>query len=148
MGSFYCESENKNGNKKKSSSAWSFCSTFAVWCFFFYKGTIHILFILKWNVIFSSMKKQFRNSEMKRKNVFNHLKAQRISIIWTTLSYKSIHPFTLELFLPGCRGSWEDAGSRGSAGWSASWLEAAPAGAGPEDGEAALAFNVFWRLDT
>lgn len=32
----------------------------------------------------------------------------------------SSHPFTFELFLPGCRGSWEEAGSRGSAGWSAS----------------------------
>lgn len=58
------------------------------------------------------------------------------------------HPLTFELFFPGCRGSWEEAGSRGSAGWSASWLEAAPAGAGPDDGEAALAFNVFCRFET
>lgn len=58
------------------------------------------------------------------------------------------HPFTFELFLPGCLGSWEEAGSRGSAGWSASWLEAAPAGAGPDDGDAALAFNVFCRFET
>lgn len=26
------------------------------------------------------------------------------------------NPFTFELFLPGCRGSWEEAGSLGSAG--------------------------------
>lgn len=63
---------------------------------------------------------------------------------WSNRTY----PFTFELFLPGCRGSWEEAGSRGSAGWSASWLEAAPPVAGPDDGEAALAFNVFWRLET
>lgn len=58
------------------------------------------------------------------------------------------YPLTFELFLPGCRGSWEEAGSRGSAGWSASWLDAAPAAAGPDDGEAELAFSVFWRFDT
>lgn len=93
----------------------------------------------KLNAIFCSMTKQFRDAEMEERNVFNHLKR------WENFNS---HPFTFELFLPGCRGSWEEAGSRGSAGWSASWLEAAPAGAEPEDGEAALAFSVFWRLDT
>lgn len=62
--------------------------------------------------------------------------------------YHLTYPLTFELFLPGCRGSWEEAGSRGSAGWSASWLDAAPAAAGPDDGEAELAFSVFWRFDT
>lgn len=62
-------------------------------------------------------------------------------------AYKT-YPLTFELFLPGCLDSWEEAGSRGSAGWSASWLDAAPPGAGPEDGEAELAFRVFCKFDT
>lgn len=92
-----------------------------------------------WNFVFQFWLGMVINSSARRNT------SEKVSL---PTSQQHSHPFTFELFLPGCRGSWEEAGSRGSAGWSASWLEAAPAGAGPEDGEAALAFKVFWRLDT